>query len=52
MDSGVERIVDQVTNPKIYSVIQPEIERVTYNHLGMEKPDESEGGETKLLNPL
>lgn len=39
MDPGVERIVDQVVNPKIYSVIEPEVEEVIYNYMGIEKPD-------------
>ena len=39
MDAGVERIVDQVVNPKVYSVIEPEVEGVIYNCLGIEKPD-------------
>ncbi|XP_040580409.1 uncharacterized protein [Lepeophtheirus salmonis] len=38
MENGVRRIVDQVVNPKILSVIEPEVEYVMYNILGVEKP--------------
>ena len=38
MEAGVERIVDQVVNPKVYSVIEPKVEGVIYNYLGVEKP--------------
>lgn len=41
MDAGVERIVDQVVNPKILSVIEPEVEGIMYNVLGVEKPKEA-----------
>ncbi len=40
MESGVERIVDQVVNPKIYSVIEPKVEDVIYNLCGVEKSEE------------
>ncbi len=43
MDAGVERIVDQVVNPKIHSNIEPEVEGIIYNYLGMEKPAEKGG---------
>ncbi|KAK2589292.1 hypothetical protein KPH14_007844 [Odynerus spinipes] len=38
LDAGVERIVDQVVNPKIYSVFMPQIEDVVYKFLGIERP--------------
>lgn len=39
MEMGVERIVDQVVNPKVMSVIEPEVEGVMYSVLGVEKPE-------------
>lgn len=38
LDAGVERIVDQVVNPKVYSVFMPQIEDVVYKFLGIERP--------------
>lgn len=38
METGVERIVDQVVNPKINSVFLPTIEDISYKFLGIEKP--------------
>ncbi|XP_015585411.1 biorientation of chromosomes in cell division protein 1-like 1 [Cephus cinctus] len=38
LDTGVERIVDQVVNPKVYSVFMPQIEDVVYKFLGLERP--------------
>lgn len=38
LDIGVERIVDQVVNPKIMPVFLPQIEDVVYSCLGIEKP--------------
>ena len=43
MEAGVERIVDQVVNPKVYSTIEPEVEGVIYNVLGIEKPSPQQG---------
>ncbi len=40
VDAGVERIVDQVVNPKVKSHIEPEVEGVIYDYLGVEKPSE------------
>lgn len=37
----MERIVDQVVNPKIYSLVLPKIEDITYKYLGIEKPTKS-----------
>lgn len=42
LDLGVERIVDQVVNPKVYSTFMPEIEDVVYMFLGMERPKRRE----------
>ncbi|KAJ8945161.1 hypothetical protein NQ318_001626 [Aromia moschata] len=39
---GVERIVDQVVNPKINTVFLPQVEEVVYRYLGIEKPNRSE----------
>ncbi|XP_011699476.1 PREDICTED: biorientation of chromosomes in cell division protein 1-like 1 [Wasmannia auropunctata] len=38
LDAGVERIVDQVVNPKVYSVFMSQIEDVVYKFLGVERP--------------
>lgn len=38
LDTGVERIVDQVVNPKLNSNFVPKIEDVAYKYLGLEKP--------------
>ncbi|XP_050310279.1 biorientation of chromosomes in cell division protein 1-like 1 [Anthonomus grandis grandis] len=37
LESGVERIVDQVVNPKINSVFLPKVEDVVYKFLGIER---------------
>lgn len=42
LDAGVERIVDQVVNPKVYSVFMPQIEDVVYKFLGIERPKTKE----------
>lgn len=42
MDAGVERIVDQVVNPKVYSVFMPQVEDVVYKFLGIERPKAKE----------
>lgn len=39
LESGVERIVDQVVNPKISSVFLPKVEEVVYRFLGIQKPE-------------
>ncbi|KAF5287534.1 hypothetical protein FQR65_LT12205 [Abscondita terminalis] len=38
LETGVERIVDQVVNPKINSIFLPQVENVVYKVLGIEKP--------------
>ncbi|XP_045472942.1 biorientation of chromosomes in cell division protein 1-like 1 [Harmonia axyridis] len=38
LETGVERIVDQVVNPKINSVFLPKVDDVTYKFLGIERP--------------
>ena len=38
LDIGVERIVDQVVNPKVYNLFLPQVEDVVYKFLGIEKP--------------
>ncbi|ERL86275.1 biorientation of chromosomes in cell division protein 1-like 1 isoform X1 [Dendroctonus ponderosae] len=40
LESGVERIVDQVVNPKINSVFLPKVEDVVYRFLGIERPSQ------------
>lgn len=54
LDTGVERIVDQVVNPKTYSVFMPKIEDVVYKFLGIEKPVRENNGtcEYKDLLPI
>nr|CAD7395791.1 unnamed protein product [Timema cristinae] len=39
LDIGVERIVDQVVNPKIHTVFLPHVEELVYSFLGLEKPE-------------
>lgn len=43
---GVERIVDQVVNPKICPLFLPQVEEVVYDCLGVNKP----GGPERLIN--
>lgn len=38
LDLGVERIVDQVVNPKIATTFQPQIENIAYVALGIDNP--------------
>lgn len=52
LDAGVERIVDQVVNPKVYSVFMPQIEDVVYKFLGIERPKDRERNGTKNLKDL
>ena len=42
VEEGIERIVDQTVNPKIYSAIEPLVESIVYKFLGVEK---TEGGQ-------
>uniref|UniRef100_A0A2M4AIC7 BOD1/SHG1 domain-containing protein n=1 Tax=Anopheles triannulatus TaxID=58253 RepID=A0A2M4AIC7_9DIPT len=44
LDTGVERIVDQVVNPKISTIFLPKVEELVYNYLGIEKPKSSVNG--------
>ncbi|XP_066581237.1 biorientation of chromosomes in cell division protein 1-like 1 [Prorops nasuta] len=46
LEVGVERIVDQVVNPKVYSIFMPRIEDVVYEFLGIERPKSKEKGTT------
>ncbi|XP_059614446.1 biorientation of chromosomes in cell division protein 1-like 1 [Phlebotomus argentipes] len=52
LETGVDRIVDQVVNPKISTVFLPQIEDVVYKYLGIEKPqpkpNNMENGELKV----
>ncbi|CAG5077580.1 Similar to Bod1l: Biorientation of chromosomes in cell division protein 1-like 1 (Mus musculus) [Cotesia congregata] len=52
LDAGVERIVDQVVNPKIYSVFLPQVEDVVYKYLGLEKPKREKNGGTSIKDLL
>lgn len=47
METGVERIVDQVVNPKINTVFLPIVEDVVYKYLGIEKPQRDTQSEQK-----
>ncbi|XP_057654305.1 biorientation of chromosomes in cell division protein 1-like 1 isoform X1 [Diorhabda carinulata] len=38
LETGVERIVDQVVNPKINTVFLPKVEEIVYRFLGVDKP--------------
>lgn len=38
LDNGVDRILNQVINPKVYSAFVPQVEDAVYNMLGIEKP--------------
>ena len=39
LDIGIERIVDQVVNPKIMTVFVLQVEDIVYKFLGLEKPN-------------
>ncbi|XP_026282432.1 daf-12-interacting protein 1 isoform X1 [Frankliniella occidentalis] len=39
LETGVERIVDQVVNPKVNAVFMPQVEEVVYRVQGIPKPD-------------
>ncbi|XP_073818954.1 biorientation Defective 1 isoform X2 [Musca autumnalis] len=53
LDVGVERIVDQVVNPKIGSVFQPRIEEIAYKYLGLPPPQKVyEPPPPPLMHPL
>ncbi|XP_017786450.1 PREDICTED: biorientation of chromosomes in cell division protein 1-like 1 isoform X2 [Nicrophorus vespilloides] len=45
LEIGVERIVDQVVNPKMNTVFLPKVTEVVYKFLGIEKPNKSEKGD-------
>ncbi|CAG9569109.1 unnamed protein product [Danaus chrysippus] len=54
LEQGVERIVDQVVNPKVASVFIPKVEDLVYNYLGITKkkspvPETSNGKIEDLL---
>lgn len=48
MEIGVERIVDQVVNPKINTVFLPKVEDVVYRYLGVERPSHDIKKELKV----
>jgi hypothetical protein len=48
LDIGVERIVDQVVNPKILTVFMPQVEDVVYKFLGIEKPKKGKENQTGM----
>ncbi|XP_049880523.1 biorientation of chromosomes in cell division protein 1-like 1 [Pectinophora gossypiella] len=54
LEQGVERIVDQVVNPKVASVFIPQVEDLVYNYLGIPRkktagPETSNGKPEDLL---
>ncbi|XP_053946225.1 biorientation of chromosomes in cell division protein 1-like 1 [Anastrepha ludens] len=52
LDVGVERIVDQVVNPKIGTVFQPRIEEITYKYLGLPPPPVKHEPPPPIMHPL
>ncbi|XP_068625450.1 biorientation of chromosomes in cell division protein 1-like 1 [Battus philenor] len=46
LEQGVERIVDQVVNPKVASVFIPQVEDLVYNYLGITRKKSASGAET------
>lgn len=36
LSSGVDRVVDQVVNPKIYTDFKPQIDRIVCDQLGLD----------------
>lgn len=46
MEQGVERIVDQVVNPKVASVFIPQVEELVYNYLGIPRRKSIANSET------
>lgn len=50
LDIGVERIVDQVVNPKILTVFMPQVEDVVYKFLGIEKPKKGKENQNGMSN--
>ncbi|KAK9501372.1 hypothetical protein O3M35_012107 [Rhynocoris fuscipes] len=50
LETGVDRIVDQVVNPKIYTVFKPKVEDVVYDSLGIPKPKKLDTTDLNLLN--
>ncbi|XP_014212179.1 biorientation of chromosomes in cell division protein 1-like 1 [Copidosoma floridanum] len=52
LEVGVERIVDQVVNPKVYSNFMPKVEDVVYKFLGIEMPKAQRNGTCELKDLL
>ncbi|CAG5020863.1 unnamed protein product [Parnassius apollo] len=46
LEQGVERIVDQVVNPKVASVFIPQVEDLVYNYLGITRKKSVPNAET------
>ncbi|KPI93663.1 Biorientation of chromosomes in cell division protein 1-like [Papilio xuthus] len=46
LEQGVERIVDQVVNPKVASVFIPQVEDLVYNYLGITRKKSVNNAET------
>lgn len=42
VEPGIARIVDQLVNPRINTVLVPKVEDIVYNYLGIERPSTEE----------
>ncbi len=49
LNNGVERIIDQVVNPKIFQVIKPQIDEAVCKHLGIEPKEYQERQQRRKL---
>lgn len=47
--TGVERVIEQVVNPKIFSVIKPKIDEIACLHLGIDPEKRKERLEWKKI---
>ncbi len=47
VDSGIARIVDQLVNPRINTILVPKVEDIVYKYIGIRRPDEDSIGENK-----
>lgn len=48
--NGVERIIEQVVNPKIETVFKPEVDKVVCEHLGIDPEELKRKQEEKKRN--
>lgn len=47
MEPGISRIVDQLVNPRINTVLVPKVEDIVYSYLGIERPPEETFNNTR-----